>query len=68
MGLRLITALRGQAAERVEILPAGGIHHFTAGDVLARTGCDKVHAYVCKQCEDRSVRCRSQVSSYPQHV
>ncbi len=43
-GTGLIARLIDCAAGRVEILPAGGINRFTVADVVARTGCDQVHA------------------------
>jgi copper homeostasis protein len=61
-GARRIAELRGRAAGRIEILPAGGINSFTVADVLARTGCDQVHASLRTRREDRSVAARPQVS------
>lgn len=43
-GAPLIAGLVARANGRIEILPAGGINRFTISDVLARTGCDQVHA------------------------
>ena len=43
-GAARIAELIARAAGRIEILPAGGINRFTIDDVLARTGCDQVHA------------------------
>jgi copper homeostasis protein len=42
-GAEQIAALVQQAAGRIEILPAGGIHAGTAAELIARTGCDQVH-------------------------
>jgi len=61
-GVKLITALICHAAGRIEILPAGGINRFTVADVLARTGCNQVHASLRVQREDRSVMSRPHVS------
>jgi copper homeostasis protein len=61
-GAGRIAELRGRAAGRIEILPAGGINRFTVADVLARTGCDQVHASLRARQEDRSVAARPQVS------
>jgi copper homeostasis protein len=61
-GAELIAQLRAQAAGRIEVLPAGGINRFTLADVLARTGCDQVHASLRARREDRSVAARPQVS------
>src|SRR5262245_55296878 len=43
-GAELIAELRRRAAGRIEVLPGGGINASNAVDVLARTGCDQVHA------------------------
>lgn len=43
-GAALISNLIARATGRIEILPAGGINRHTLADVLARTGCDQVHA------------------------
>ena len=43
-GTKLIAELICRAARRIEVLPAGGINCFTVADVVARTGCDQVHA------------------------
>jgi copper homeostasis protein len=61
-GARLIAELVRRAAERIEILPGGGINRFTVADVLARTGCDQVHASLRTMRPDRSVSARPQVS------
>jgi copper homeostasis protein len=61
-GAARIAELIGRAARRIEILPAGGINRFTVADVLARTGCDQVHASLRGRREDRSVAARPQVS------
>jgi copper homeostasis protein len=60
-GARRIAELIGRAAGRIEVLPAGGINRFTVADVLARTGCDQVHASLRSRREDRSVAARPQV-------
>ncbi len=61
-GVKRIAELVNRAAGRIEILPAGGINHFTVADVLARTGCTQVHASLRMRREDRSVAARPQVS------
>jgi copper homeostasis protein len=61
-GAELIAELVTRAAGRIEILPAGGVNRFTVADVLARTGCDQVHASLRARQEDRSVMARPQVS------
>ncbi len=60
-GAATIAALRTQAAGRIEVLPAGGINRITLADVLARTGCDQVHASLRTGREDRSTAARPQV-------
>jgi copper homeostasis protein len=50
------------AAERIEILPAGGINRFTVADVVSRTGCDQLHASLSSASKDRSVAARPQVA------
>jgi len=61
-GVKLIAELIRQAAGRIEVLPAGGINRFTVADVVARTGCDQLHASLRRKREDRSVAARPQVS------
>jgi copper homeostasis protein len=43
-GSATIARLRQAARKRIEVLPAGGITRFNLADVLARTGCDQIHA------------------------
>jgi copper homeostasis protein len=57
-GASRIAAFRLQGAGRVEILPAGGINSFTIVDVLARTGCDQVHAALRSRRRDSSTSAR----------
>ena len=61
-GAALLAALIRRGAGRIEVLPAGGINRFTVTDVVARTGCDQVHASLRTQREDRSVAARPQVA------
>ncbi len=61
-GAELIAALIRQSAERIEILPAAGINRFTVADVVARTGCNQVHASLRQSVPDRSTSHRPQVS------
>jgi copper homeostasis protein len=61
-GAGLIAELIHRAAGRIEVLPAGGINRFTVADVVARTGCDQVHASLRVRREDQSVTARPQVS------
>jgi copper homeostasis protein len=50
------------ARGRIQLLPAGGINRFTLKDVLARTGCDQVHASLSTTKQDISTRARPQVA------
>ena len=50
-----------QADGRIEILPGGGVNRFTLDDILARTGCDQVHAALTLLRPDPSTRERPQV-------
>ncbi len=61
-GAALIAALIRRAANRIEVLPAGGVNRFTLADVVARTGCTQVHASLRGGRADRSVAARPQVS------
>jgi copper homeostasis protein len=61
-GAPLIAELIGRAAGRIEVLPAGGVNRFTAADVVARTGCDQVHASLRVLRQDCSAAARPQVS------
>jgi copper homeostasis protein len=61
-GADVIAGLIRRAAGRIEVLPAGGINRFTAADIMARTGCDQVHASLRTRRQDNSVRARPQVS------
>src|SRR5262249_27045485 len=61
-GAGRIAELIARAAGRIEAPPAGGINRFTVADVLARTGCDQVHASLRARQEDLSVAARPQVS------
>ena len=61
-GAPLLAALIRRGAGRIEVLPAGGINRFTVTDVVARTGCDQVHASLRTTREDRSVAARPQVA------
>lgn len=61
-GAENISRYREQAAGRIEILPGGGINRFTLADVLARTGCDQVHASLTMVKADASTQARSHIS------
>jgi copper homeostasis protein len=60
-GAARIAELRHQARGRIEVLPAGGINRFTVADVVARTGCDQVHASLRMSKADPSTAARPQV-------
>jgi copper homeostasis protein len=60
-GASRIAALIEQAAGRIEVLPAGGVNPITVAEVLARTGCDQVHASLRASRPDRSTAARPQV-------
>jgi len=61
-GAANIARYREQAAGRIEILPGGGINRFTLADVLARTGCDQVHASLTTTQTEASTQARPQVA------
>jgi copper homeostasis protein len=61
-GAPLIAELIRRSTGKIEVLPAGGINRFTVLDVVARTGCDQVHASLRTIREDRSVAARPQVT------
>lgn len=60
-GAAKIAELIRQAAGRIQILPAGGINRFTIADILARTGCEQVHASLTMPRSDASTRSRPQI-------
>jgi copper homeostasis protein len=60
-GAALIAELKYRTGGRLEVLPAAGINRFTVADVLARTGCDQVHASLRRSRADRSPAARPQV-------
>lgn len=61
-GAKRIAELVSRAAGRIEVLPAGGINRFTVADVVARTGCDQVHASLRTRRPDSSVSARPHVT------
>ncbi|HWG45593.1 MAG TPA: copper homeostasis protein CutC [Gemmataceae bacterium] len=61
-GTALIAELIRRAAGRIEVLPAAGINRFTVADVVARTGCNQVHASLRGRRTDRSTVTRPHVS------
>jgi copper homeostasis protein len=61
-GAGLLRELIRRAAGRIEVLPGGGINRFTVADVVARTGCDQVHASLRQGRLDASTSARPQVA------
>jgi copper homeostasis protein len=61
-GTLLIKKLVSRSAGRIEVLPAGGVNRFTVADVVARTGCDQVHASLRGLRADPSTAARPRVS------
>lgn len=61
-GAATIAELVRRAAGRIEVLPAAGINRFTVADVLARTGCDQVHASLRGRRMDSSTSAKPHVS------
>ena len=57
-GAHLIAALVRRAANGIEILPAGGIRPANAAELLARTGCDQLHASLRERRTDESLRAK----------
>jgi copper homeostasis protein len=55
-GAESIATLLRRAAGRIEILPAGGIRPENAAELLARTGCDQLHASLRERRADPSLR------------
>lgn len=60
-GSTLLAELARRAAGRIEILPAAGINRLTVAEVVARTGCDQVHASLRENREDRSTAARPHI-------
>jgi len=61
-GAASIAGFLQHATGRIQILPAGGINRFTIADLIARTGCDQVHASLTMTKTDSSTRARPQIS------
>jgi copper homeostasis protein len=57
-GAATLRRLIQQAAGRIEVLPAAGIHPDNVRDLAARTGCSQVHASLRTQHADPSSRAR----------
>jgi copper homeostasis protein len=62
LGVPLIADLVRRAAGRIEVLPASGIRRSNVADLVARTGCDQVHASLRCRRMDRSTSARPQVN------
>lgn len=61
-GAANIASYLKRARGRIEVLPAGGINCFTVADVIARTGCDQIHASLSGTSRDASASGRPQVN------
>jgi copper homeostasis protein len=61
-GAGLIAELIRRARGRIEVLPGGGVNPATVAEVLARTGCDQVHASLRHRRADLFTRARPHVS------
>jgi copper homeostasis protein len=61
-GAATIAELIRRAADRIEILPAAGINRSTVKEVIARTGCDQIHASLRGRRRDRSTATRARIS------
>ena len=61
-GAALIAELIRGAAGRIDVLPAGGVNRFNVADVVARTGCNQVHASLRTMARDPSVSARPSIS------
>jgi len=61
-GIPLLSDLIRKSKGRIEILPAGGINRFTIQDIIARTGCDQVHASLQQTLTDPSTLHRPQIT------
>lgn len=60
-GAANIARFMQHANGRLEILPAGGLNRFTIADVLARTGCEQVHASLTMTKHEPSTRARPHI-------
>jgi copper homeostasis protein len=61
-GAGLITELIRRARGRIEVLSAAGINPSTVIEIVARTGCNQVHASLRGERRDRSVSQRPEIS------
>lgn len=60
-GIELIRKLIDRTQGRIEIIPAGGINHFTVRDVVIRTGCGQIHASLRSESIDQSSAARPNI-------
>lgn len=60
-GAARIAELIRQSRGRIELLPAGGIRAQNVKDLIARTGCDQIHASVREPLVDRSAARHPQI-------
>ena len=61
-GADLIRRLIDYAADRIEVLPGGGIKPYNLTDVIAKTGCKQVHLTAFKTASDPSTHRRPHVT------
>ena len=61
-GASMIAELIRRAAGRIEILPGGGVNSFTVADIVARTGCEQIHASLRHALYDPSTRMRPDIA------
>lgn len=61
-GADLIRRLIEYAADRIEILPGGGLKPYNLKEIVDRTGCRQVHLTAFRTCQDTSTRARPGVT------
>ena len=61
-GVGLIKELVQRAADRIEILPGGGIQDWNLEEMIERTGCRQVHLTATKTASDWSTQARPEIT------
>lgn len=61
-GLDMIRRLNDHAADRIAVMPGGGIRPHHVSEVVARTGCKQIHVAAWKAQHDSSCELRPQVT------
>jgi copper homeostasis protein len=61
-GVKLIKKLIERAADRIEILPGGGIQAWNVKEIVERTGCGQVHLTAWKTAFDTSTQTRPAIT------